>query len=49
VVRLWLRCEDSQGKALPCQVPQATVMMAPPSEGKVPPSATRFADDGQGR
>ena len=48
VVRLWLRCEDSQGKALPCQVPQATVMMAPPSEGKVPPSATRFADDGLG-
>ena len=48
VVRLWLRCEDSQSKVLPCRVPQASVMIAPASDGNVPPTATRFADDGQG-
>lgn len=48
VVRLWLRCEDSQGQVQPCRVPQATVMIAPASDGNVPPAAARFADDGQG-
>jgi len=46
-VRLWLRCEDSQGKVLPCQVPQATAMVAPPQESNVPSVAVRFADDGR--
>jgi len=45
--KLWVRCEDSQGKVLPCKVAQATAMPAPPSDSKLPPVSLSFSDDGQ--
>lgn len=45
--RLWVRCEDSLGKVLPCLVRQAVALPAPPTDSQVAPAPLTFLDDGQ--
>lgn len=47
-VRLWVRCEDSLGKVLPCRVEQAELLVPPGSEGAPSPAPVTFSDDGRG-
>jgi hypothetical protein len=45
--RLWVRCEDTLGKVLPCGISAATAMPAPPTESKLAPVPVQFTDDGR--
>ncbi len=45
--KLWVRCEDSQGKVLPCKVQSSQAFPAPPTDSKLTPVPLPFADDGR--
>ena len=45
--KLWLRCEDSLGKVLPCRVEKSKALPAPPSDSPLTPVPLPFLDTGQ--